>query len=395
MEKEQKYVEKRNGDFEVFDPQKSIKNIKGAFRGCDEELKIFNNVLESGIPNNIKTSELQQMYISIAKNNIEPMNDFGLIAGRLLMHNIYREVESITGFKFTEFAEHVSHYIEEGVYTSNILNVVSFDELLELSEFMTEDSDYQLSHTQVSIIQSKYLRKIDGKIFEYNTHVDMINAILLVGENDLDKIKHWYTMFKDNIISLATTLHTGLRFGDNSSSCYIGESDDNLANITYSWSQIAKISKHGGGIGWYIGRIRPSGTATNGVYRANHINIWTKIYNDIIIAVNQKGISKGALTLALPIWHMDVELFIETKLESGSDLRMKAFDIFPQVVVSDVFMRRVERNTTWTLVDPYEIKTKLGIDIAEAWGEEFEKLYKKIERMVDKLGTDEGIDLKI
>jgi len=380
-----KYVTKRDGSKELFDVEKSLKNLKGAFRGCDEELKVFNNILHSDLPNLIKTSELQNMYISIAKNNIDPMNDFSLIAGRLLMHELYRIVEG-QGFKFNEFAEHTTHYIDKGIYTDKISSIVTFDELLELSEFMTEDSDYNLGHSQVSVIQSKYLRKLNGQIFEYNTHVDMLNAILLVGVNDLDKIKHWYSLFRDNIVSLATTLHTGLRFGDNSSSCYIGEMDDNLANISYSWSQIAKISKHGGGIGWYLGRLRPEGTVSNGVYRANHINVWTKILNDIIVAVNQKGISKGALTLALPIWHMDIELFMETKLESGSDLRMKSFDIFPQIVLDDYFVKKAMNNESYNLVNHYEWEKYSGINLNDLVGDELFEEQLKIDEEI-KMGN--------
>lgn len=103
--------------------------------------------------------------------------------------------------------------------------------------------------------------------------------------------------------------------------------------------------------------------------------------------------NSGACTVALDIWHMDIEDFLELQTENG-DQRVKAFDIFPQVVFSDEFMRRVVQNKTWTLFDPYEIKSKLGICAAEAWGVDFEKAYKKIERMINKLGKENNVDLK-
>jgi hypothetical protein len=121
----------------------------------------------------------------------------------------------------------------------------------------------------------------------------------------------------------------------------------------------------------------------------NDHNFYVKRPNDIAFKLIHNS---GACTVALDSWHMDIEDFLELQTENG-DQRMKAFDIFPQVVLSDEFMRRVESGKLWTLVDPFEIKTKLGVDIAESWGEKFEEVYSIIEKMVDDLGKKHGVDL--
>lgn len=69
------------------------------------------------------------------------------------------------------------------------------------------------------------------------------------------------------------------------------------------------------------------------------------------------------------------------KSEAG-DQRRKAYDVFPQVVVPDEFMRRVEADEDWTLVDPYEVKQVLNIDLPNLWGKEFEEAYMVIEEAV-------------
>ena len=94
------------------------------------------------------------------------------------------------------------------------------------------------------------------------------------------------------------------------------------------------------------------------------------------------GRRAGAVTVSLDVWHLDISEFLEMQTENG-DARRKAYDVFPQLVVSDEFMRRVAADAEWTLVDPYEVRTRLGIELASTWGEEFESAYLQIEASLD------------
>lgn len=107
-------------------------------------------------------------------------------------------------------------------------------------------------------------------------------------------------------------------------------------------------------------------------------------FNDTAIAVNQGGRRAGAVTVGVDIWHLDVPEFLEMQAENG-DQRRKAYDVFPQLIITDEFMRRVVNKEDWTLVDPFEVSTKLGIELAQLWGKEFEKAYRLIE---EKIGTE-------
>nr|WP_204104995.1 ribonucleoside-diphosphate reductase subunit alpha [Spirulina major] len=93
------------------------------------------------------------------------------------------------------------------------------------------------------------------------------------------------------------------------------------------------------------------------------------------------GKRAGAVTVSLDIWHLDIPEFLEMQTENG-DQRRKAYDIFAQLVVSDEFMRRVQNKEMWSLVDPYEVKTKLGIDLPTLWGKEFEIAYEQVEKAI-------------
>ncbi|MGF1539097.1 MAG: LAGLIDADG family homing endonuclease [Pleurocapsa sp.] len=160
--------------------------------------------------------------------------------------------------------------------------------------------------------------------------------------------------------------------------------DDNLESIFAEITNAARISKNGGGVGVNVSRIRATGSWVMGKDNASGgIIPWIKLLNDTAIAVNQGGRRAGAVTVGVDIWHLDVPEFLEMQAENG-DRRRKAYDVFPQLVILDEFMRRVVNKQEWVLVDPYEVKMNLGIELAELWGEKFEIAYRIIESELGK-----------
>jgi ribonucleoside-diphosphate reductase alpha chain len=163
--------------------------------------------------------------------------------------------------------------------------------------------------------------------------------------------------------------------------------DDSLDSIYYTLDQLGQISKNGGGVGVNISRVRSHGAKIKHIKGASGgVLPWIKLINDTAVAVNQLGSRAGAITVALDVWHKDIEDFLDLQTENG-DQRRKSYDVFPQLVVPDLFMRRVENNENWTLFDPHEIREKYGVELAELYGEEFEKFYEKVEK-------DDSLELK-
>jgi ribonucleoside-diphosphate reductase alpha chain len=188
-------------------------------------------------------------------------------------------------------------------------------------------------------------------------------------ENRLTWAKQFYEALANRQISLATPILGNLRIPNGSlASCFITAMDDNLESIFNGIHDAARISKNGGGVGVNISRIRATGSWVMGKANASGgVVPWIKLLNDTAIAVNQGGRRAGAVTVSLDVWHLDLPEFLEMQTENG-DWRRKAYDVFPQLVVSDEFMRRVAADEEWTLVDPYEVRTRLGIELAQLWG---------------------------
>lgn len=352
--------------------------------------------LESNIDSiyeeNITTQKIQASLINAAVTMTTfEESDWSYVAGRLLMMEAEREVYHARGFSYNKFPETIKKLTDLKLYDERLLSYTT-EELEELSKCIAPTRDMVYDYAGSNMLVSRYLIKYNGRTFELPQEVFMVISMMLAlneeKENRINVVKGFYEALSLRKLSLATPILANLRIPKgNLSSCFITAIDDNIESIFYNIDSIAKISKNGGGVGVNISRIRAKGSMVNGYYNASGGVIpWIRIINDTAVAVNQQGRRAGAVTVALDTWHLDIETFLELQTENG-DQRGKAYDIYPQVVCSNLFMKRVKNNEGWTLLDPYEVRVLYGLELCELYGYEFEELYEKIEK-------DERIKLK-
>lgn len=351
--------------------------------GLEIDLQSFENYLDSIYSQDISSEKIQDILINYAVSMTSfEESDWTYLAGKLLMRKTQNEVLKNRGFSYGNFYETIKKMVELGVYDSR-LKEYGEEEIRELEKEIDISRDMIYDYAGANMFVNRYLLKYDGKIFELPQEVFMCIAMLLAinEENRVLVAKSFYNALSLKKLSLATPILANLRVPNgNLSSCFITAMDDNIESIFYNIDTIAKISKNGGGAGLNISRIRAKNSMVNGYHNASGGVIpWIKIINDTAVAVNQQGRRAGAVTVALDSWHLDIESFLELQTENG-DQRGKAYDIYPQVVVSDLFMERVEKNLEWTLLDPYEIRMKYSVELCELYGEEFEEKYLEIEK---------------
>ena len=351
--------------------------------GLEIDLQSFEKYLDSIYSQGISSEKIQDILINYAVSMTSfEESDWTYLAGKLLMRKTQEGVFKNRGFSYGNFYETIKKMVELGVYDSR-LKEYGEEEIRELEKEIDISRDMIYDYAGANMFVNRYLLKYSGKIFELPQEVFMCIAMLLAinEENRVLVAKNFYNALSLKRISLATPILANLRVPNgNLSSCFITAMDDNIESIFYNIDTIAKISKNGGGAGLNISRIRAKNSMVNGYHNASGGVIpWIKIINDTAVAVNQQGRRAGAVTVALDSWHLDIESFLELQTENG-DQRGKAYDIYPQVVVSDLFMERVEKNLEWTLLDPYEIRMKYGVELCELYGEEFEKKYLEIEK---------------
>lgn len=383
-----KKVVKVDGRKEDFDIEKIRKQIIPACEGTNINPLEFESMICLDMTSNIKSSEIQEKLIMIAKNSISDENpDWDIVAGRLMAYQLMREIWKSTKFDISMFKEHIKYLIRNQYYRSDILKNFTDEQLDTLSNFIKEERDYNLRLSQVALLKSKYLVKNKKGIIEYPSTSDMFNSMILATieeeKNRVSISKEYYEMLSKYILSLATPFKRNLRIPNgNTGSCFIGEAPDNIYGLMKSYTDMAYISQEGGGIGWYFGKIRPSNAYSRNVPKANKINKWLKIVNDLAVSVNQRGARVGAITVALDWWHMDIIDFCEIKSELNGDLRDKCFDIFPQIVVDTYFVEKVQNKEDVYLFDQHEYKQLTGKDITELIEEELYEAHLEVENLI-------------
>ncbi len=161
-------------------------------------------------------------------------------------------------------------------------------------------------------------------------------------------------------------------------SCFIDTVPDSLDGIYRSIDNFAKVSKFGGGMGMYFGKVRASGSAIRGFEgAAGGVIRWIRLANDTAVAVDQLGMRQGAVAVYLDVWHRDLPEFLGLRTNNGDD-RMKAHDVFPAVCYPDYFWKEARDNIEgdWHLMCPHEILTVKGYALEDYFGEEWEKRYQ-------------------
>lgn len=373
----------RAGIKENLDITKIREKLIKACEGLEVNMVKLESNIDSIYQDGITTKRIQESLINqaVSMTSFEE-SDWTYVAGRLLMMEAEREVFHNRGFSYGDFHTTIKSLIRNKIYDRRLLEY-SKQEICELGEYLDSSRDMLYDYAGANMFVNRYLLKFDGDLYELPQEVFMCISMLLAlyEKNKVGAAKRFYDALSLKKISLATPILANLRIPEgNLSSCFITAMDDNINSIFYNIDTIAKISKNGGGVGVNISRVRAKNSMVNGYHNASGgVVPWIKIINDTAVAVNQQGRRAGAVTVALDSWHLDIENFLELQTENG-DQRGKAYDIYPQVVLSDLFMKRVEEDLEWTLVDPYEIRQKYEIELCETYGEKFEEIYTKIEK---------------
>lgn len=380
-------VQKRDGRLEAYD----VSKIKNIIHFATKDLRVNSLVLEatvsSKVKNKIKTQEIQFGLIQSAVSLItidEP--DWAIVAGRLEIYNLYREVYKNHKIEYntTKLIDFIKLAVKYSLYDSVILEKYSSEEIDAIEKFIQPKYDLIFPISSTKSLFKKYLIKHKGKPFELPQFANIVTVMFLNQHEKVDrlkKIKEDYEAVASLSISLATPFKANLRKPNaNLSSCFITEIDDNAESINHTFRNIATISKNGGGVGVYLGRLRPSNALVKGNPGANVINVWAKIIDDMAPAWNQCGVRSGAITVSVDVFHKDIESFIEMKTESGGDVRQKCFNIYPQVIVNQKFIEAVKNDDVFPLLDRTSVIDVLDIDICDL--KQFNDNYTKIVELV-------------
>ncbi|GLW44568.1 ribonucleoside-diphosphate reductase [Streptomyces sp. NBRC 14336] len=323
-------------------------------------------------------AELRELATEAAAGLISEDPAYSRLAARLLTISIAAEAASQGVTRFTESVA-VGH--REGLIADRTAAFVRLHGE-RLDAVIDPAADDRFGYFGLRTLHSRYLLRhpITRKVVETPQHF-MLRVAAGLAEDDsarsVDEVAALYGLMSrlDYLPSSPTLFNSGTRHPQ-MSSCYLLDSPkDELDSIYDRYHQVARLSKHAGGIGLSYSRIRSRGSlirGTNG--HSNGIVPFLKTLDASVAAVNQGGRRKGAAAVYLETWHSDIEEFLELRDNTGEDAR-RTHNLNLAHWIPDEFMRRVNADEQWSLFSPADVP-----ELVDLWGEEFDAAYRKAEQ---------------
>lgn len=308
-----------------------------------------------------------------------------MIAARLLDLSFMRRLAATRReLGIASFGGLVRHLTERGLYGDYILASYSVSELEEAAAFMVSERDELFAYSGLDLLINRYvIRAHDHTPLESPQEMFLGIALHLAMNEEptqrLAWVKRFYDMLSKLEVTMATPTLSNARKPDHQlSSCFIDTVPDSLVGIYRSIDNFAQVSKYGGGMGMYLGKVRATGGSIRGFEGvAGGVIRWIRVINDTAVAVDQLGMRQGAVAVYLDAWHRDLPEFLNLRTNNGDD-RMKAHDVFPAVCYPDLFWRMAEESLDqdWHLMCPHDILQVKGYALEDFYGDEWERRYR-------------------
>jgi ribonucleoside-diphosphate reductase, alpha subunit len=305
------------------------------------------------------------------------------ISARIYAYKIHREISHYEKeWHIVDFKSKIEVLTKANLYGEYILENYSSDDIDELEKYIDDSRDELFTYSSLDLVYKRYLIcDSHKKVIETMQEMFMGIAMhLAIPEKDrVSFAKKVYDVLSNLKATVATpTMSNARKPFHQLSSCFIDTVPDTLKGIYRSIDNFAQVSKHGGGMGLYFGKVRASGSDIRGFKGvAGGVIRWIKLANDTAVAVDQLGVRQGSCAVYLDVWHRDIPEFLNLRTNNGDD-RMKAHDVFPAICFPNLFWRLAKENinSNWYLFCPHEVKEVMGFCLEDYYGEEWEEKYK-------------------
>jgi len=366
-------VKKRNGDLEPVDVNKIVKAVSRCSVGLRnvDPLRVATRTI-SGLYDGATTEELDQLSIRTAAALIAEEPDYSKLGARMLDKFIQKEVENQD---VHSFSQSVRYGYELGLIGDELAEFVERN-ARKLNAAIDPERSWKFEFFGLRTVYDRYLLKHpETRRATETPQYFLLRVACGLAKTPTEAIEFYNLMSSlEYLASSPTLFNSGTRHAQ-MSSCYLLDSpEDELEAIYSRYTDVAKLSKHAGGIGLAYSRIRSRGSlirGTNGL--SNGIVPWLKTLDASVAAVNQGGRRKGAACVYLETWHADIEEFLELRDNTGDESR-RTHHLNLANWVPDLFMSRVENDWVWSLFDPKKVP-----HLVDLYGAEFERAYIEAE----------------
>ena len=373
------FVVKRDGRKEpiMFDKITArIRKLNYGLNPLVDPVRVAMRVIE-GLYDGVTTSELDNLAAEIAATMTTTHPDYAKLAARISVSNLHKNTKK----SFSETMEDLYNYInprtgKKAPLLSDEVYKIIKKNADKLDSSIIYNRDFGYDFFGFKTLERSYLLKLNGKIVERPQHM-LMRVSIGIHLDDIESALETYELMSKRYFTHATpTLFNSGTPKPQMSSCFLlTMKEDSIDGIYDTLKQTAKISQSAGGIGLSIHNVRATGSyiaGTNGT--SNGIVPMLRVFNDTARYVDQGGGKrKGSFAIYVEPWHADIFDFLELKKNHGKE-EMRARDLFYAMWTPDLFMKRVEEDSNWTLMCPNECP-----DLYNLHGDEFDELYQKYE----------------
>ncbi|MCW2787540.1 MAG: ribonucleoside-diphosphate reductase, partial [Marmoricola sp.] len=380
-------VRKRNGDSEDVDVNKivrAVERVAGDLTDVDP-MRVATKTI-SGLYDGATTAELDRLSIQTSAEMISEEPQYSRLAGRLLASYIDKEVRNQGVASFSQ-AIGLGH--AEGLIGDETAKFVK-DNARKLDVAIDTQADHRFEYFGLRTVYDRYLlRHPTQRLVIETPQYFLLRVACGLSESPAEAIEFYRLMSSLAYLPSSPTLFNSGTTHTQMSSCYLVDSPrDDLDSIYSRYQQVANLSKFAGGIGIGFSRVRGRGAlirGTNG--QSNGIVPFLRTLDSSVAAVNQGGRRKGAACVYLEPWHPDVEEFLELRDNTGEDAR-RTHNLNLANWIPDEFMRRVEADADWSLIDPDRVP-----ELVDLWGDAFDAAYRRAEAEGEVVRTIKARDL--
>ena len=366
-------VRKRNGDTEPVDVNKIVRAVQRCAGDLDDvdPMRVATRTI-SGLYDGATTAELDRLSIQTAAEMTGEEPQYSRLAARLLSGYIAKEVR---GQGIASFSQSVALAHAEGLIGDETARLVK-DNARKLDFAVDEDADQRFEYFGIRTVYDRYLlRHPSTRLVLETPQYFLLRVACGLSRTPAEAIGFYRLMSSLAYLPSSPTLFNSGTAHPQMSSCFLVDSPrDDLDSIYARYAQVARLSKFSGGIGIGFSRVRSRGAlirGTNG--QSNGIVPWLRTLDSSVAAVNQGGRRKGAACVYLEPWHPDIEEFLELRDNTGEDAR-RTHNLNLANWIPDEFMRRVEADEMWSLIDPDVVP-----ELPDLWGEAFDAAYRAAE----------------
>ncbi|MEI2639742.1 MAG: ribonucleoside-diphosphate reductase subunit alpha [Microthrixaceae bacterium] len=362
-------VRKRDGSLEAVDLNKIVKAVARCAKGLEhvDPMRVATRTI-SGLVDKATTQELDDLSIRTASSLIAEEPNYSRLAARLLATVIDKEVQNQDIYSFSQS---VAAAHDAGLIGDETAEMVATN-FRKLNDAILNDRNWLYEFFGLQTVYDRYLLRHpeSRKVLETPQYFLMRVACGLA--TTPDEAIEFYELISslEYLPSSPTLFNSGTRHPQ-MSSCYLLDSpEDSLDSIYDRYKDVARLSKHAGGIGLSYSRVRSRDSlirGTNGL--SNGIVPWLKTLDSSVAAVNQGGRRKGAACVYLESWHADIEAFLDLKENTGDHAR-RTHNLNIANWVPDIFMERVENDWQWSLFDPKKVP-----HLVDLYGDDFREAY--------------------